>query len=64
MQGSSPKPCKIFDDGEWYSYQCEFEYMPDTREETARKMVQYLEDCGKSTKEVIKELKTKYGITL
>lgn len=64
MQGTTPKPCKIFDDGEWYSYQCEFEYIPDTREETARKMVQYLEECGKSTKEVIKELKTKYGITL
>lgn len=64
MQGTTPKPCKAFDDGEWFSYQCEFEYIPETREETARKMVQYLEDCGKSTKEVIKELKTKYGITL
>ena len=64
MQGSSPKPSKIFDDGEWYSYKCELEYIPEKREETARKMVQYLEDCGKSPKMVIEELKTQYGITL
>ncbi len=59
MQGTTAKPCKTFDEGEWHNFNCELEYVPDTRKETARKMVQYLRDCGKSTEAVIKELKTR-----
>ncbi len=64
MQGTTPKPCKAFDEGEWHYFNCELEYAPDTREETARKMVQYLKDCGRDPQKVIKTLHTQYGIAL
>ena len=63
-QGSTPKPCKVFDEGQWCTYEFMLDIEPQTRNETAREMVQYLKDCGKDPIRAIKDLKDLYGIVL
>jgi hypothetical protein len=64
MQGTTAKPCKVFDGGQWFTYECQLEYEAETREETAREMYQYAKDCGKDTRLFVKQLKDQYNIIL
>ena len=56
------KPTKDFNEIEWDNYIWHLNNVPDTRKDTAHNMVQYLKDCGEDPKNVIRELKEKYGI--
>lgn len=56
------KPTKDFNEMELDNYIWIIDNIPETREDTAHEMVQYLRDCGKDPKLVIRQLKDEYGI--
>lgn len=57
-------PKQEFEYNQWDYFLCEMQYDPVTRQETAKKMKQYLIDCGKDTCQLQKDLKEQYGIAV